>query len=144
MHPIFARAGKTPAIPIWFVHAGSLASIRKELGERERTFVDAANFEAKPGRSLLLPAADGKLAGLLFGIEKPDAPEVDRFRPGLLAGLLPPGRYRFANSPHDARLAALAFALGTYQFARYRKAEAREVTLVPPDGVDAGDLSRII
>jgi len=92
----------------------------------------------------LLPAADGKLAGVLFGIEKPDSQETDRFRPGLLSGLLPPGCYRFANSPHDARLAALAFALGTYQFGRYRKAEARKITLVPPDGVDAGDLSRII
>ncbi len=41
------------------------------------------------------------------------------------------------------RLAALAFALGSYQFARYRKAEARNVKLVVPAGVDGEDLSRI-
>jgi leucyl aminopeptidase len=62
----------------------------------------------------------------------------------LLVALLPPGTYRFANAPHDARLAALAFALGAYQFTRYRKAEARNVKLVVPEGVDGDDLTRIV
>ena len=66
MHPIFASVGKTQATPIWFVHAGNFDSVRKGLGERERTFVTAAGFEAKPGRLLLLPTADGKLAGVLY------------------------------------------------------------------------------
>src|SRR6185437_580507 len=51
--------------------------------------------------------------------------------------------YRFANPPHDARLAALAFALNAYRFTRYRKSEAPELRLVVPDGVDGDDLSRI-
>jgi leucyl aminopeptidase len=93
---------------------------------------------------MLLPAADGKLAGVLFGIEELGESEVDRFRPGQLSGLLPPGNYRFANAPHDGRLAALAFALGAYQFVRYRKAEKRDVHLVIPEGVDGNDLSRIV
>ena len=63
--------------------------------------------------------------------------------PGSLPSLLPPGTYRFANAPHDARLAALAFALGSYRFTRYRKGEARNVRLELPDGVDGEDLSRI-
>jgi len=144
MHPIFASVGKTQATPIWFVHAGNFDSVRKRLGERERTFVTAADFEAKPGRLLLLPTADGKLAGVLYGIEGPDEPEVDRFRPGQLFGLLPAGNYCFANSPHDMRLAALAFALGGYQFARYRKAEVRNVRLGLPAGIEGDDLTRII
>ena len=68
----------------------------------------------------------------------------DLFRPGQLCTLLPPGTYRFGNAPHDARLAALAFALGAYQFTRYRKADARNVQLVVPEGVDGEDLTRII
>jgi leucyl aminopeptidase len=145
MHPVFVNAGKNAqATPIWFVHPGTLDSVRKEISERGRTFVATAGFEAKPGRLLLLPAADGKLAGALFGIEKPGEGGIDRFRPGQLSNLLPPGTYRFANAPHDARLAALAFALGTYQFTRYRKAEARKVHLVVPQGVDGDDLSRIV
>ena len=145
MHPVFVSAGKkTPVTPIWFVHSGNLDSVQKEIGERGRAFVATGGFETKPGRLLLLPAADGKLAGVLFGIEKPGEGDIDRFRPGQLSGQLPPGTYRFANAPHDARLAALAFALGAYQFTRYRKADTRKVHLVVPDGVDGDDLSRIV
>lgn len=144
MHPIFASVGKTQPIAIWFVHAGSFDSVRGKFAERERKFIAAAGFEPRPGRLLVLPGADGKLAGALYGIERPDAAEIDRFRPGLLSTLLPAGNYRFANSPHDTRLAALAFALGSYQFSRYRKAEARNVRLVLPAGVDGDDLTRII
>ena len=56
---------------------------------------------------------------------------------------MPAGTYRFANAPHDTRLAALAFALGSYKFTRYRKADANGAKLVVPDGVDGDDLSRI-
>ena len=80
----------------------------------------------------------------MFGLERPGDAAIDPFRPGQLSGLLPPGTYRFANAPHDARLAALSFALGAYQFSRYRKAEARNVRLVVPDGVDGDDLTRIV
>ena len=144
MHPVFASAGKMQAIPIWFVHAGNFDSVCKDIGGQGRTFVAASGFEAKAGRMMLLPAANGALAGILFGVEAPGETEIDRFRPGQLSGLLPPGNYRFANAPHDARLAALAFALGAYQFARYRKKETRNLRLEVPDGVDGDDLTRIV
>src|SRR5699024_11880884 len=48
-----------------------------------------------------------------------------------------------SSDPHDPRLAALAFALGSYRFGRYRKAESPEVRLVPPDGVAAAELDRL-
>ena len=144
MHPIFVSAGKSQAVPILFVTAKTFAEATKILDERERVFVRAAGFEPKAGRHLIVPDPGGKLAGILFGLENADDPVKDLFRPGQLAGVLPPGTYRFANAPHDARLAALAIALGAYQFARYRKAEARTFRLVVPDGVDGEDLSRII
>ena len=144
MHPIFVNAGKSQAVPILFVTAKTFAAATKILDEREHVFVRAAGFEPKAGRHLIVPGPDGKLAGILFGLEDADDPVKDLFRPGQLAGVLPPGTYRFANAPHSARLAALAIALGAYQFARYRKAEARAIKLVVPDGVDGEDLSRII
>jgi leucyl aminopeptidase len=60
-----------------------------------------------------------------------------------LPGLLPPGVYRFANAPHDTRLATLAFALGSYRFSRYRKSEMPDVRLVPSNGIDVGAISRM-
>jgi len=144
MNPVFATAGKTQATPIWFVHGGNFDSVRRDIGEHGRKFLIAAGFEAKAGRLALLPAADGALAGAVFGIESSDEAGIDRFRPGQLAGVLPAGIYRFANAPHDKRLAALAFALGAYQYARYKKADTRSVRLVIPDGVDGTDLTRIV
>src|SRR5450432_44532 len=142
-HPVFVKAGDGPAVPILFVTSANFDETTKTLGPPEHAFVRAAGFEPKPGRHLIVPAADGSLAGVLFGIEATDEPVKDPFRPGQLVTLLPAGTYRFANAPHDTRLGALAFALGAYQFTRYRKAEPRNVRLVVPDGVDGDDLARI-
>ncbi len=143
MHPVFVKADKQ-ALPILFVTAASFAEATKSLEARALVFAKTAGFEAKAGRHLLIPNEAGKLAHVLFGLEEADEAGKDLFRPGALAGLLPSGTYRFANAPHDARLAALAFALGAYQFARYRKVQARDLRLVVPDGVDGDDLSRIV
>lgn len=80
---------------------------------------------------------------MLFALEDAGSKSRDLFRPGALPGLLPPGVYRFANAPHDVRLATLAFALGSYRFGRYRKADKPDVRLVPPDDVDVADIARM-
>ena len=131
------------AIPITFVTKSSWDQVAETLPPAQRQFATANAFAAKPGGYLALPAPGGTIAQVLFGLEDEGARSRDLFRPGALPGLLPPGTYRFANAPHDARLAALAFALGCYRFARYRKADGPDVRLVPPDGVDAVEISRM-
>jgi leucyl aminopeptidase len=131
------------AIPITFVTKSSWEEVRDTLPPAQRQFAAASAYAAKPGGYLALPASDGTIAQVLFGIEDEGARSRDLFRPGALPGLLPPGTYRFANAPHDARLAALAFALGSYRFARYRKADRPQIRLVPPDGVDPAAIDRV-
>jgi leucyl aminopeptidase len=143
MNSPFETAPSASAIPITFVTKATWAAISKELPAPAQQFALANDFTAKPGKCLTLPSPDGKIAQVLFGIEDESAKSRDLFRPGALPGLLPPGVYRFANAPHDPRLAALAFALGSYRFGRYRKTEKPDVRLVPPDGVDIADVSRI-
>jgi leucyl aminopeptidase len=142
MHSAFQTASPS-AIPITFVTKSTWGDISAALPARAKAFAAATNFAAKPGGLLVLPSDDGAIGGVLFGIEDDGARSRDLFRPGLLPGLLPPGVYRFANAPHDPRLAALAFALGSYRFGRYRKNEAPDVRLVPPDGIDVADISRM-
>jgi leucyl aminopeptidase len=145
MHPVFLSVGQSVAtIPITFVNAATWPAARERLDARSRNFVEAAGFEPKAGQHVLLPAVEGGLAGVLFALEAADDPAKDLFRPGALAGILPPGVYRFANAPHDARLAALAFALGSYRFARYRKQEEKPAKLELPAEVDGDELTRIV
>jgi leucyl aminopeptidase len=136
MPPIFVAKGAA-AQPIWFVTQASWSQVRETLDAQARAFAQAAQFEPKAGRHLLVPAGDGVL--VLFGL-KTDNP----FLPGRLPDLLPSGTYRFANAPHDTRLAALAFALGCYRFRRYRNTDDKQIALELPDGVDGAELSRIV
>ncbi len=146
MEPIFAARASASAVPIWFVTAQTYADIRKQIGAEACAFADAAGFEPKAGRHLLLPGKGGLagvLGGVLFGLEGVSEPK-DLFLPGRLPQHVPDGVYRFANEPHDVRLAALAFALGLYRFTRYRKAEARKISLDLPQSLDREDLARIV
>ena len=125
-------------MPIWFVTAATYADVRAQIGADASAFADAAGFEPKAGRPLPLPGKKG-LSGVLFGLEGAGEPK-DPFLPGRLPQGLPDGTYRFANEPHDARLAALAFALGAYRFTRYRKSEPRSVKLGLPQSLDRAEL----
>ena len=144
MPSVFETAPATPAIPITFATKATWDAISAELPAPGRQFALANGFAAKPGACLTLPDANGEIAQVVFGVENETSKFRDPFRPGQLPGLLPPGVYRFANvAPSDARLAALAFALGSYRFGRYRKSDAAAVRLAPPDGVDVTEIARI-
>jgi leucyl aminopeptidase len=143
MDPIFAAPGTANAVPIWFVTAETYPAVREGLDAAARAYAEAAGFEPKAGRHLLLPGKTG-LGGVLFGIEAADEAVKDRFLPGRLLQNLPDGVYRFANEPHDQRLGALAFALAGYKFARYRKAEARSVKLDLPQSLDRDALTHTV
>jgi len=143
MSSMFETAPSAPAIPITFVAKSTWDAIQATLPHPARQFALANGFAAKPGAWLALPDADGRIAQVLFGLDDAGSKFRDPFRPGALPGLLPPGVYRFANAPQDARLAALAFALGSYRFTRYRKADVSDVRLLPPDGVDTAAIAAI-
>jgi leucyl aminopeptidase len=143
MDAVFTDADTAgPAIPIWFVTPETWPQVQGELDPRARAFADTSGFQAKPGRSLVLPTESG--VAVLFGLEEHSEPNSNRFLPGQLPGLLPAGTYYFANQPHDARLAALAFALGAYRFARYRKPDEKKVRLRLAGGIDGLDLTRVL
>ena len=68
MDQVFVARGTADAVPIWFVTAATYADVRARLDADARAFADAAGFEPKAGRHLLLPGKGG-LGGVLFGIE---------------------------------------------------------------------------
>jgi leucyl aminopeptidase len=143
MHPAFLTGAATPSLPIWFATSTNWTALSAEIGPHSASYAKAAGFEPKPGKLLLLPNPEGGLAGVVFGVDPDDKGDKDPFLPGSLPGLLPAGRYRFAKAPNDARLAALAFALGSYHFGRYRKAEYGGAQLELAGDLDGDELTRI-
>lgn len=143
MHPAFETSTTTTAVPITFATKSTWKAISAMLPATARQFAEANAFAARPGQYLALPDAHGTLAHVLFGLEDESKEWRDLFRPGQLPGLLPAGVYRFANAPHDIHLAALAFALGSYRFNRYRNSDTPGARLVPPAEIDAPEVSRM-
>lgn len=141
--PPVGVATQKDASPIYFVNAENWADVRASLEPVAAEFATASAFQPKAGRLLVLPSAQGRLAGVLFGIEENDAKSRDPFLPGRLATSLPKGLYRFANAPHDPSLATLAFLLSRYRFERYKSTEDDRPELCPPEGVDFDRLERI-
>ena len=142
MHPLFVNHA-TAAVPIWFVTPKAWPDLRATLNDKAVAFIELAGFEPKPGQHALLPDGEGGLSAVLFGVDEPDKPGRNPFIAGKLPGALPAGVYRLANAGPDARLAALAFALGTYRFDRYRTRPAKNLVLEVPEGADGDDLSRL-
>ena len=70
---VFVSPGSaTRTVPVTFVTAATWSEARDRLEARSRAFADAAGFEPRAGRHLLLPGPDGGLAGVLFGLEDAD------------------------------------------------------------------------
>ena len=127
------------ARPIHPVTKETLASL--DLTSSQRAWVEANGFNGQAGRLLVLPGADGALAGALFGIPE----KREGFSPlatGTLARQLPVGEWAISTTPEDADLAALGLLLGSYAFTKYRNDDARTLQVSVPGVSDAAAVRR--
>ncbi|QQQ19877.1 leucyl aminopeptidase family protein [Brevundimonas vitis] len=136
LYPDILTTQATGARPLRIVTAG------QTLAGGEATWAAANDFTGKAGQLLMLPGTDGTVEGALFGVG-------ERLDPMALRGLsprLPGGLWRLEGVADDqAATAALAFALGTYVFDRYKSRPAREqARLAVPDGLDLTEILRIV
>ena len=129
------------SIPVWLARDAGWAA-KAELSDAQRAWVEAQGFKGAARKHLLLPAADGNVAGAVLGLgEERSADPMDRpeFALGVLPSLLPSGLYRLADDPADAELAAVAWGLGAYRYRRYKPAASDDVAqLEVPRGTDLG------
>ncbi|MET3601302.1 leucyl aminopeptidase family protein [Martelella mangrovi] len=110
------------------------------LPENVRNFVRSAKFSAREGEVLLLPGADGTLAGALLGL---GSRAENPFVTGRLSRLLPGGDWHLARYPGDRTQALIGFAAGGYRFERYLKpSKAAPVRLAIPEDCDADAIKR--
>jgi len=136
-------------VPIIAVTAERLAAWATSQTAAVGKWVQSTGFKADVGTTLLCAGADGALELVVLGLGRGDDP----WATGGLAKTLPKGRYRLKDviglsAPLEGQFAtwaALAWALGGYQFARYRKdanSADKFATLVWPNGCDRDYVTR--
>ncbi|WP_291000030.1 leucyl aminopeptidase family protein [Hyphomicrobium sp.] len=128
-------------IPIWAV--GKDASLDAlPLSVEQRTWIEGVGFKGTAKQQTLVPGADGRIAGVLFGLGDGAAGEpcgTSELLIGQLAQSLPAGTYRLAKEPRDPTLAAIAWGLGGYRYTRYKTKNnggAPAASLRLPQGAD--------
>ncbi len=133
-------AGGRAAIPIHAVGAADWPTVVETLSPSTRAAARVARFAGKPGDLVLVPAPDGAVERVLFGVGDGAGAAMSA---RALPARLPTGDYGVDLSGGPAwvleRMAdiALAWAFGAYGFDRYKQERPQAPPrLVAPDGVD--------
>jgi leucyl aminopeptidase len=129
-------------VPIWTV-GRDFTLDTLPLSPEQRTWVEAVGFKGNAKQQTLVPGPDGRVAAVLFGFGDGRSGEPcgpSELLVGQLAQTLPTGSYRLAQPGSDPTLAAIAWGLGSYRYARYKTKKngngARNVSLRLPEGAD--------
>lgn len=125
--------------PVHLVAKGALESAGLDL--TALAWAQQNGFAGEAGRTLVLPGADGAVAGALFGLGGDG--ESGALSVGSLARTLPEGDWHFAGTPVNPQLASLGIALGGYVFTRYGKKPGKDLRFSLPDGADRAAIERI-
>ncbi len=144
MMDCFARTGAA-AVPIAAVSTEGFKPWLAKQDAAVRAWIAANGFEPKAGRSLILPDAKGGIARVILG--RGNASSM--WDSGGLPKSLPAGRYKLEGftgktraDRDQATAAALAWALGSYQFSRYKAGGEAKAKLVPPAAADRARVER--
>ena len=139
MHELLLPAPSLASIPIWALARRDAQDWIERQPQRVAAWLRANGFRGEAGECTPVPDASGAVIGVAFGLGAGEDPFVF----GGLATKLPVGDYHLDNVPGDAALAALAFILQSYTFARYKPQRVERPRLAVPQGVDGEAVSRI-
>jgi leucyl aminopeptidase len=130
------------AVPIHVLRTSEWRHWSERHSDTLRRLASAYDFQAQNGRILVVPATDGTIERVLFGVgDKGNAMML-----GALAQHLPVGDYKFAFGPREfaPTQVAIAWGLGAYAFDRYKKRKRPAPRLVLPDGADRAEAERVV
>ena len=139
MHASLARAPAKGAITLHAVTAADAPGWLARHGNG--ALARACGFSGAEGALAPLPGKDGRIAAWVLGL----GTRRDAFALAAAAEKLPAGLYRLGEVPDwcGGAHAALAWIMGGYRFARYRKSKKSGARLMVPPRVDGEEVSRI-
>jgi leucyl aminopeptidase len=131
---LFSNSASDGAVPLFAVSQATFDSALAGPLEKHAKWLRAAGFSATAGKVQLLQGNDGALAGAVLGLGR----DEDVLACAALPSYLPTGVYAFALAPpaHDGNKLALSWAMGAYDFKRFKSKEpsrARPVLVWPKD-----------
>lgn len=122
---------KDHTLPISLIATKDFESWRKNQDKYTQNWLSNIQYRPKPGAILLIPDAHGALANVLVSCAFDAKNEwINPWSAGGLPNQLPEGNYYFANVDQNEDLHALAWALGAYQFDRYKKSKREPARLL--------------
>ena len=142
MTEVILEASDHTPVPVHAVFEGELAGVLDAGPAFVKAFAGLSEFKAKAGQVVLVPNAQGTLDRVLFGLGAAETAEVMTFR--ALAAKLPAGDYQIATAPAAMTRdqIALAFALGSYRFDRYKARGGERARLVSAD-IDVAEVRQV-
>jgi leucyl aminopeptidase len=142
INELFSTAAPSEATPLYAVSQSMLEAALAGPLERHARWLRTAGFTGAAGKVLLLPGSDGAVAGAVIGLGH----DEDPFACAAFPAHLPAGTYAYALAPsaHDGNRLALAWAMGSYVFVRFKSHERPKMrpTLVWPADADRANVTR--
>ncbi|HEX4044734.1 MAG TPA: leucyl aminopeptidase family protein [Gammaproteobacteria bacterium] len=125
MLPCFTTTHIAP-IPIHLVTAVTFAAWLNQQSAFIQTWLQASQFRAEPNQMRLLPDETGHVSGVIYCVTDVE----NSWEVGQLPFFLPEGVYQLTVHHHDTNIAyATSWALGAYQFTRYKNATRQPAQL---------------
>jgi len=143
MQTLLSSDSAVTSIPLWLATDGGCAALLESLPPAQADWARALGFAAERHKLLLLPGADGALAGAIWGLGAiSSADGLTLWDAAALPERLPAGTFRLATvlAPAVATQFALGWLLGSYRLNRHRGTPVRQATanaLIAPAGADA-------
>jgi leucyl aminopeptidase len=141
--------GASSAVPLHAVGTSALAEWLAAQSPQDRAWITAHGFKAESGSTLVLPGENGAVRAAVVGLGKGDDPwalgGMSKALPALTYALVDVRGCAALLAPSFATWAAQAWALGAYQFKRYKKSngETRETAkLVWPAAAERAAATR--
>ena len=140
MSDVILDAAAGPVVPVHALLEAETAAALDAAPAFVKAFASLCDFKGKAGQVLVAPDDQGAMSAVYFGLGSGGDPMAFR----TLAAKLPAGTYRIATAPQgmaDDQI-ALAFALGSYKFDRYKSHGGEKAKLVA-DGVDVAEVRQV-
>jgi len=138
---LFAKNTKKSR-PVWAVSQGEWANWLKSQPASVKNWLKSTNVKPAKGTVTAIPGDGGGIAGYLLGLgATPDPFSFGALAFGMAEGAV--GRIETLPGDMDPTQAAVGFALGSYQFDRYKKSAREPARLVLPAGADGREAERV-